>query len=376
MSPAQKPIAICVCGQTPPPVHGQAVMIQSLVQGSYSRIRIHAVRMAFSSRIDQVGKPSWPKLLHLFKVAAGLAGARFRHGATVLYYPPAGPDRVPMWRDMALLLLARRLFRKTVYHYHIAGLADLYASLSRFQRFIFRLAYGRPALAIYLSAHSPDDAAPLNPQTVRIIPNGIAEAPWPHPVDRSRREPSRPPIILFVGALTPEKGVDTLLETWSLLRQRGTPFQGVLAGDWRSPQFGQETLRKIAALGLSASIRLAGPLEGEAKWRAFAEADVFCFPSHVDNFPLVEIEAMMMGLPIVASDWGGMKDLVVEGETGFRAPRGDAAAFADKLDRLLNDPALRIRMGEAGRARYLQEYTLDRWRNRMEQALAECAGPT
>lgn len=351
-------------------------MIQALMDGAYSRIRVHPVRMAFSRRLDEVGKPSFGKALHLLGLAARLVAARFRHGAAVLYYPPAGLDRIPMWRDIVLLLLVRWLFQKTVYHFHIAGLADVYRSLSSRQQRLFRLAYGRPDLAIYLSGYSPDDASPLSPRAVSIIPNGIPDDAAGYDLRRIRRDPNSPPVILFVGALTPEKGVDTLLEAWALLRKRGTLFQGILAGEWRSPAFGQQTRRTISALGLGSSIRLAGSLTGSAKWSAFAEADVFCFPSNVDNFGLVVLEAMMMGLPVVASDWCGMKDLVADGKTGFRAPRGDSAAFADKLDTLVKDAALRRRLGEAGREAFLREYTLDSWRKKMEQALAACAEET
>jgi glycosyltransferase involved in cell wall biosynthesis len=364
--------AICVCGQTPPPVHGQAVMIQALLDGRYSRLRLLPVRMAFSSRLEEVGKPGLGKGFHLLGLAGRLAAARL-HGATVLYYPPAGPDRVPMWRDIILLLLIRPLFQKTIYHFHIAGLAGQYKQLSRCGRLLFRLAYGRPHLAIYLSASSPEDAAPLHPRASRVIPNGIADAPWPHPLDRSRRDPGRPPVILFAGALTAEKGLQTLIETLRLLHARGVPFLAVLAGEWRSPRYGEEVRRTLDALGLSASVRFAGLLSGEAKWQAFAEADIFFFPSEKDNFPLVLLEALMMELPVLTSDWMGMREIVEDGRNGFLAPRGDAPAFANKLERLLKDPLLRKHLGEAGRARYLAEYTIDVWRRRMEQALADCA---
>lgn len=346
-------------------------MIQALLDGAYSRVRLHPVRMAFSKRLDEVGRPSAGKLLHLAGVALRLAAARFR-GATVLYYPPAGPGRAPLWRDVILLLLTRRLFPKVVYHFHIAGLADQYHAASRVRKWLIRRAYGRPDLAIYLSAHAAPDAAFMEPRAVRVIPNGLpdAEASGAGPAPR---DPAAPPAILFLGALTPEKGVDTLIAAWSLLQKNGTPFRGVLAGEWRSARYGEAIRGRLAALGLAESVRLPGPLAGDAKWRAFAEADVFCFPSEADSFGLVVLEAMMMRLPVVASDWCGMKDLVAEGETGYRAPRGDAAAFAGRLEALLKDAALRRRFGEAGRARYLRDYTLDTWRGRMEQAFVDCA---
>lgn len=368
-----RPVTVCVCGQTPPPTHGQAVMIQALLDGSYSQVRLLPVRMAFSNRLEDVGKPGARKILHLLALAARLVAARLR-GATVLYYPPAGPDRPPLLRDMALLLLTRWLFPKTVYHFHITGLAAQYAKLPRAGKKWFHLAYGQPDLAIYLSAHAPADAAPLRPKAVRVIPNGIPDRPESFSnAPAGRGGEGRIPVILFLGTITPEKGIPVLLDALYLLRQRGRLFKAVLAGGVRSPVFGQEIRRTVSVLGLSDRIEFKGHLDGDEKWRAFAEADLFCFPSLTDLFGLVVLEAMAMSLPVVASDWCGLKEIVDEGVTGYRTAKGGALALADKLEILLLDENQRRLMGEAGRARFLREYTQAIWRQRMEEALADAA---
>ena len=82
-----------------------------------------------------------------------------------------------------------------------------------------------------------------------------------------------------------------------------------------------------------------------------AASDIFALPSHFEGLPMSVIEAMLCGLPVVASSIRGPREQVVDGETGILVPPGAAASLADALRRLADDPALRARMGAAGRAR-------------------------
>ena len=90
-----------------------------------------------------------------------------------------------------------------------------------------------------------------------------------------------------------------------------------------------------------------------------AGSDVFCLPSQMEGLPLVVLEAMSQARPVVATAVGGTPELVVHGETGLLFPPGDADALADALRELLGDPARARRMGEAGRARVLADFSAE-----------------
>ena len=77
----------------------------------------------------------------------------------------------------------------------------------------------------------------------------------------------------------------------------------------------------------------------------------------------------MSSLPVVATNWSGLPDIVVEGETGYLVPPRDAASVADRLELLIKDPKLRKRLGTAGRKHYEENYTVERFRKNMEQCL-------
>jgi glycosyltransferase involved in cell wall biosynthesis len=82
------------------------------------------------------------------------------------------------------------------------------------------------------------------------------------------------------------------------------------------------------------------------------------------------VEAMMFGLPVVATNWRGLPDIVVEGKTGFLVSPKDVKSIAERLKILVSDPDLRAAMGAAGRKRYEEKFTVDKFRVRMESVLA------
>jgi len=94
------------------------------------------------------------------------------------------------------------------------------------------------------------------------------------------------------------------------------------------------------------------------KW--YRKASIFVMPSYYETFGISAMEAMAFGLPVVATRAGGLSEVVEDGVTGFLVPPGDSQAVAEAIIRLLRDQNLRRRMGEAGRKRVLDEFTVDR----------------
>jgi glycosyltransferase involved in cell wall biosynthesis len=244
-------------------------------------------------------------------------------------------------------------------------------SLSPAGRWVSRRAYGRPDCAIHLSDFNPPDGPALCARSTVTVPYGIEDMSAGHARNgTSGRE------ILFVGLLTPSKGVMTLLEASRRLKERGVPFHCRFMGEFASPQFRSEFERFVADHGLGGQVEVLGVLTGAAKWKAFASADIFCFPTYFESesFGVVLLEAMQFNLPIVTTRWRGTLSLVTDGDNGFLVPIQSPDEVSARLERLLRDPALRVAMGARGRERFLREYTLDRWHPRMEEVLVRASG--
>ncbi len=149
--------------------------------------------------------------------------------------------------------------------------------------------------------------------------------------------------VLFIGRLVPDKGIFELLDAFAVVR-RSRDCSLTIAG---VGPVGGEVARRVAVMGLSQDVQLVGYLTGDALDHAYRSADVFVLPSYREGFPLTVMEAMGYGLPVVTTPIRGCADHLVEGVNALFVPPRDVETLARRLLELLDDDALRLRMGEA-----------------------------
>ncbi len=160
--------------------------------------------------------------------------------------------------------------------------------------------------------------------------------------------------VLSVGRLVPEKGTLLAVEAVALLKARGVDVELTLAGDGPSRGAIEE---RAAELGVAEQVRLVGAVPPDEVVHLYQAADVFCLPSFAEGVPVVLMEAMACGVPVVATYITGVPELVTDGVEGFTITPGRADLVADALARLV-DPGLRQRMGRAGRAKVEAGYDI------------------
>ncbi len=360
---------ILVVGQTPPPFHGQSIMIDLMLKGNYKDVKLYHVRMHFSRGIDDVGRFQPGKILHLLAVIMKIIFYIFRYNIKVLYYPPAGPNKVPVLRDLIILFCTRFLFKRVIFHFHAGGVSTFYEQLPTLLKWLYRCCYFEPDAALRLSLFNPDDGAFLKAKKEFIVPNGIAD----HAVGFKPKPPSiaaekSPCRILYVGALKETKGLMVLIEACKLLKERGLDFTLQAVGEFESAAFQHAIKAKVAHYKLENMVMFPGVLTAEAKFQQYAEADIFCYPTYFESetFGIVLLEAMQFSLPVVATRWRGVQSVVRDGVTGFLVPIKDSDALADKLASLIANPDLRTEMSAKSREIFLQEYTIEKFHENME----------
>lgn len=344
-------------------------MIAKFLELRSDRIELHHVRMAFSEDIESVGKFALRKVWLLFTIIVRIWVARFKYGTTVLYYPPSGPSKVPVLRDIVLLMATRWLFRKTVFHFHAGGVSAYGAQLPAVLRPFFKLAYGRPDLTIRTAPQNPQDGMALGTRRDVVVPNGVDDMRGT--VAEHVAGQGEPLTILFTGLLVPGKGVSVVLEAFRQALGEGLDAHLQLMGKWSNQSYKDECDAYIVQHALADRVRFLGVLSGEEKFARFAACDLFCFPSsyEAETFGLVLLEAMQFAKPVISTYWRGIPSVVADGNSGFLVPIQDPQAVAEKIMVLARDPELRRTMGLEGRRIFEREFTLKAFHRTMEQEL-------
>jgi glycosyltransferase involved in cell wall biosynthesis len=191
---------------------------------------------------------------------------------------------------------------------------------------------------------------------VRVIPNGIAldSCAVSRPADQVRAEfcVGASPLVAAVGQIVPWKRHDVFLRAFAAVVERRPDAVAVIVGDdlfGDNMQYKTRIRELVRGLGLEERVRFLG-------WRDDVQTilnacDLLAVPSQAEPFGRVALEAMIAGKPVVGTRAGGLPDVVAEDETGLLVPPGDPAALGAAMLRVLSEPALAKRMGEAGRER-------------------------
>lgn len=202
---------------------------------------------------------------------------------------------------------------------------------------------------------------------IAILPNAV-----PARSELSEVKRVDPPLIVFVGLLHKEKGVDTLLEALSRL-DRGLPWQAKLLGGGDVAGY----RARIAQLRLRDRVLAPGWTPPQEVRPVLARASIFVLPSFIENLPMALLEGMSYGLCPVVTPVGAVPEVVGHGVCGVIVPVGDSQALAAALRTVLSDRALMSRLGRASQARFKERYDIatyvDRLMDQYQLAIRACA---
>ncbi|HEY5539313.1 MAG TPA: glycogen synthase [Thermoplasmata archaeon] len=193
---------------------------------------------------------------------------------------------------------------------------------------------------------------------IHVIHNGVDPEKY-HPGDGSDSLPKfgiRKPFVLFVGRLTRQKGVFDLVDAMEHFPEDATLV--LATGKPDTPEIEDQLRRVVHA---DPRIVWIHQMLGDPDLvNLYNEAAVFACPSVYEPFGIINLEAMACETPVVATRVGGIKEVVVHGETGLLVPPGDPPRLGRAIAKLIENPTLGARMGKAGRRRVSRYFTWDR----------------
>ena len=361
-------------GPVPPPYGGVGAVFQSFLDSElkeHFRITVVDTSKKDAREIVSDSRVSLRDGLYLGKTLAELVLKLLRERPDVAFLTPVGDHS--LLREAACVRLLKFSGARVVCQFHARYEGELFVTGRRWaRRFLGPLLQPADRILVLSEGLKRYFSRDFTPARVGVLTNFVDATPYLSlPVPRPRRAHLT---VFFLGRLSEAKGVWDLLETVDAVTAAIPEVRFVFGGTAEFPAVEAAIRRYTAEHGLADRVEFPGVLTGERKLAAFAAADCFCLPSHLENQPVVLLEAMAAGLPILSTKVGTIPEIVTSGAEGLLVAPRDRSALTRALVRLLSDPELRAIMGARGRARVQAEFDRPVVVRRLVAELAAQAG--
>lgn len=345
-------------------------------------IECYHVNARFASDMKDMGSFRPGKAFLLVRYLLEAFWCRFRYGADVLYYCPAMPAKATLLRDILVLLLLRPFFRKTIFFWHAAGLGEWLESgdVAKPLKFLGHLALRGADLSLSPAPLNVPDLEKFSPKISGAVPYGIPD-PCPDfnasmlPLRRERIVARGKALtanrstesnagthisILYMALCFEDKGLLDAIEALHLLKTNKGEFSSqftfslTVAGKFLNLTEEAKFRAKIKKHALEREVNYAGFISGDEKKRLLTASDIFCFPTYFsgESAPIVILEAMAFGLPIVSTRWRNIPEFFERDYPGIvDIKRPDQVALAI-LAVLKIDPVATLR------DRFIRQFTI------------------
>lgn len=354
----------------PPPVHGSAVVGKQIMDSDLINTAFETdyINLGTSKSIDDIGGIGVLKILTYVSILFTVFKKVFKKKYDVVYIAPT-VSNFGFYKDFIVVVIVKLFQKKIIFHQHNKGVSQ--RKKNRFNNLLYHYFY-KDVYVILLSKLLYQDISEFVSQNkVYICPNGIELVPNLESLILNKPK-NKTPTLLFLSNLIESKGVYVLLESCKILNEKKIKFQCLFVGgegDISKTAF----LRKVEELKISEHISYLGKKYGDEKHELFLNSDIFIFPTYYHNecFPLVALEAMQYGIPVISSNEGGIPDIIKISFNGLIVPSKNPTELAKQMSVLINDKELRIKLGENGRNKFLNEYTLNKFEENLVQIISE-----
>lgn len=351
----------------PFPVHGSSMVGQYIKESKIinSSFNTAFINLSTSRTVDEIGKNPIPKLSRYIQIIIKVIIKLISFNPEIVYIS-INAKGLGFFKDFPIAWIAKFFGKKLVLHYHNKGVN------SKQNLFYYDILYRylfKNTKVILLSKRLYDDIKKyVDKKNIYYCPNGIPYPDFESKILNNSNE--KIPRILFLSNLLESKGVYILLKALKILNDKGIEFQCNFVGGEGDISAAELNL-KISLFNLKHCVSYLGRKYDEDKYEIFVSSDIFVFPTHYHNecFPLVILEAMMFGLPIITTSEGGISDMVQDGETGFIVQKQDPEKLAEKILILINNPGKCKLMAANGNEKFYKNYTLDIFEKRLTKIL-------
>jgi len=341
-------------GPLPPPYGGQSVLVTNLLQSRLGE-RFRYVVMNVAHESTGVARAS-RAVRFAFQLLMRLA---FHPSIEVVHiHTSAG---LAFLEKSAFVALSQLFGKRVLLHIHGGRFRSIWSDAGFFKkRMIRRLLQLNDALIVlgtgWQSFYRDEVGCDC---TISVLPNAVKV--------RFLQSPRVPDVVtlLYAGQLRPEKGLLELAEAMrQLCAHPGQMLYLKMMGKGDTPRNEYEVRKAFARVQ---NVEFLGTLAGDEKWRQFGSADIFVLPSHTEDMPVSILEAMGVGLPVIATEVGSIPEAIDHGVSGFLVKPHDVRGLADAIRLLAENRQLRVNMGAAGSRKAKELFSFERYVDRLEQ---------
>jgi glycosyltransferase involved in cell wall biosynthesis len=371
-----RPRAIVV-GPVPPPFHGCSVTTACLLESSITEtFDVYHLDTSDRRSLDNLGQWDLRNIfLALKTLYTGALWCVLRRPRVV--YIPISQNAAGFLRDALLIWCGSVLAgARVIVHLHGAMFREFYESTSAPMRWLIDTTMPRVQSGIVLGGALKGHLSQWIPSDrIAVVPNGT---PCPSVFPTGRRTPGV--TVVFLGNLLLFKGIADFTAVAADLAQRYDDLGFRYAGRWTydpffkisADQIRTDCLATIERSGRADAFEFVGELDRGGVRTFLQNADILVLPSYQEGLPLVLLEAMAAGIPVISSrNVGAIDDVVVQDVTGFLVEPGDRPALTNAIETLARDTDMRRRMGRAAFERCRSEFSMELWTRRLEDVFQD-----
>lgn len=341
----------------PPPITGATIINQYITQIQFNNFNLKVIKLNYKNNLKRDS---------IFTAFLKITQYSFKVLTTVLKFKPnfvyfqISPIGFAFLRDCIYVFIIKSFKIKIIFHLHGKGILE--ESKNRFKNILYKWAF-KNNIVICLSEKLLYDVKNVHFGGIYIVNNGI-----PVYNNISSKERSVDKLnVLFLSHLQKSKGLLIFIDAISLLlkieKYKNLINVKIIGSelDLSRDFLNKETIR----LKISENVKILGPKYGNEKLNHLLETDILVYPTLNDTWGLVILEAMQLGIPVIASKEGAIPEIVDDGVTGFLVDKNNPEQIKDKLITLIENETLRKEMGDAARKKFFEKYTLELFEKKM-----------
>ena len=344
--------------KVPPPLTGATIINKQVVDSELLKeyFTVRSIQISYSNEVSKLGKINLKKILIFIKLIYFLIFECVFYYPKIIYFQ-LSPLGKAFYRDLLFIFIIKIFRIKILFHLHGKGIKRV--SEKGTLKIIYKFAFSNSEV-ICLSQNLKSDISNVYNKEVHILNNGIPNYKNTFKERDFSKSNDLRINILFLSNLLVSKGIIDFLSVMRILDKKNIEFNAFIVG--AEGDMAEKALNvEIDTYNLQKKVKYLGPKYDIEKHEIFEKSDILIYPTYNDAFPLVLLEAMIHGLPIIASNEGAISEIIINEVTGFIVNKGSPDEIVNKIEFLLKNPELFKSFQYASRARFIENYTIEQF---------------